>query len=248
MHGGFEAGATFGDDYLHLSDGYLSDDESDAEAAEIAGLLALAPGARLLDAACGHGRIANRLAMGGFAVVGVDTNADFLARAHRDAATAGAPARYVLGDLRSLPLGPAFDAVVCWYTSFGYFDDAANRRVLSEFRRVLRPGGVLLVGTLHHDGFVRHFTEAPDATVLEVGDDLMVDVSRFDPVLGRVDTDRTVVRGGQVRRSSHFVRLPTVPEWTDWLRQAGFARSHAAGPGGAPLELDTWTMVVLAWA
>lgn len=44
-----------------------------------------------------------------------------------------------------MPSGP-FDAVVCWFTSFGYFDDDDNRKVLDEFAQVLRPGGRLLMG------------------------------------------------------------------------------------------------------
>jgi ubiquinone/menaquinone biosynthesis C-methylase UbiE len=42
--------------------------------------------------------------------------------------------------------------VICWFTSFGYFDDDDNRNVLSEFARVLGPGGRLLIETIHHDG------------------------------------------------------------------------------------------------
>jgi hypothetical protein len=34
--------------------------------------------------------------------------------------------------------------VVSWFTSFGYFDDTDNRRVLHEAHRVLRPAGSLL--------------------------------------------------------------------------------------------------------
>ena len=198
----------------------------------------------MLDAPCGHGRIANGLANTGRTVVGVDQSAEFLARARREA---GAAARYLLGDLRSLPVDGPFDAAVCWFTSFGYFDDdAENRRVLAEFSRVLAPGGALLIETLHHDGVVRHFTAAPDTTVTEVGDDLLIDRHEFDPHHGWIETDRTVVHAGEVRRSHHFVRLPTVPEWRVWLADAGFTEVEVTEPDGAPLTLDSWRMAVVA--
>lgn len=69
----------------------------------------------------------------------------------------------ISGDLRELPVDGPFDAALRWFTSFGYFDDDDNRKVLSEYRRVLRPGGRLLIETQHRDEFVRRFTPTPSA-------------------------------------------------------------------------------------
>jgi len=244
----FDFEATFGDDYLHFHAGILTDHRSNQEAAEIAGLLDLAPGAKVLDAPCGHGRIANRLAAAGIEVVGIDASAPFVDLARGDARARSVEVRYEVGDLRHLPVAGYFDAAVCWFNSFGYFEDDENRAVLAEFRRVLRPGGRLLLETLHHDGFIRHFTAAPDATVVEADGDTMVDVTDFDVDSGRLVTRRTVFRGASVRRSSHFVRLPTVPEWRSWLAGAGFSASSFTDRGGTPLTLDSWRLVVLATA
>ena len=134
--------------------------------------------------------------------------------------------------MRQLPVPGPFDAVVCWFTSFGYYDDDDCRRVLAEFHRVLRPGGTVLIETMHHDGVVRHYTGTPDATVEWRGDDAQVDVSRFDPLTGRMVTDRTVYRGGEVRRSSHFIRLPTPPEWTQLARRGRIQRRAVHGRRG----------------
>jgi SAM-dependent methyltransferase len=244
----FDAAAAFGDDYLYFTLPYIDDERSDHEAAEVIGLLQLSPGTRVLDAPCGHGRIANRLSAAGMDVVGVDISSDFLLAAREDAASRGAGARYQRGDLRALPVGGPFDAVVCWFNSFGYFDDEGNRAVLSEFHRVLRPQGRLLIDTLHHDGVVRHFTAAPDATVTSArdGEDLMVDAATFDPVLGRIEVNRTCVRDGTVRRSAYVLRMPTLPEWQSWLTSAGFGHIRLLGPSGGSPTLDTWQLRVLA--
>jgi ubiquinone/menaquinone biosynthesis C-methylase UbiE len=161
---------------------------------------------------------------------------------------AGGSLHYAVGDVRALPVDGPYDAVVCWYTSFGYYDDDDCRRVLAEFHRVLRPGGTLLIETMHHDGAVRHFTAAPDAVVVTRGDDAQVDLSRFNPVTGRMETDRTVHRDGQVRRTSHAIRLPTPPEWVAWLTAAGFGDVTFSSGDGGSLELDSWVMVVQAKA
>ena len=106
---------------------------------------------------------------------------------------------YLEGDIRALPVDGPFDAVVCWLNSFGYYDDADCHRVLREFHRVLAEGGKVAIDTMHHDGGVRHFTPAPDAVVVQRGDDTMVEVSTFDSVSGRMLIQRTVHRAGALR-------------------------------------------------
>jgi SAM-dependent methyltransferase len=244
----FDVEATFGDDYLYFYAESTDEGHSDDDAAEIVGRLDLPPGSRILDAPCGPGRIARRLASAGLDVTGVDLSAPFVALAQAEPGPPGGLITYVQGDLRQLPVPGPFDAVVCWFTSFGYYDDADCRRVLEEFHRVLRPGGTVLIETMHHDGVVRHFTAEPDATVIQRGDDAQVDVSRFDPLTGRLVTERTVYRDGVVRQSSHYIRLPTPPEWTTWLEGAGFRDVRCTAGGGGALEVDSWVMVVEATA
>lgn len=242
----FDAAETFNDDYLWFYEPTLDAERNRRETDEIVATLNLAPGSKILDAPCGHGRISNLLALHGFRVTGVDLTDLFLDRARQDAKHLGADVQFQQGDLRNLPVSGPFDAAICWSTSFGYFDDTDNRKVLDEFARVLRPGGHLLIETMHHDGFVRGFTNAPAANVTERGDDMVTDVSTFDPTTGRVETDRTVRRGGDVRRSHHSVRLPTITELDVWLSDAGFTARTFSDRAGLPLRLDSWRLVVIA--
>jgi ubiquinone/menaquinone biosynthesis C-methylase UbiE len=246
----FDMVGTFGDDYLYFYEDSIDDAHSDADTAEILGLLGLPAGARILDAPCGHGRIARRLAAAGMAVTGVDLTPAYLEQARADPQLGPDDAvTYLEGDIRALPVDGPFDAVVCWLNSFGYYDDADCHRVLREFRRVLREGGKVAIDTMHHDGGVRHFTPAPDAVVVQRGDDTMVEVSTFDSVSGRMVIQRTVHRDGSpARRAEYFVRLPTPPEWVVWLEAAGFHDVEFRAGGGGPLELDSWELVVTAVA
>jgi SAM-dependent methyltransferase len=240
----FDFEDVFGDDYLHFYAGHLTDELNDREADEIVSLLGLGDGEKVLDAPCGHGRISNRLARRGMDVVGVDASTRFLEIARE----AGTDADYRVGDLRQLPVKGPFDAVISWFTSFGYFDDDENRHVLAEYRRVLRPGGRLLLETQNHDEFVRRFTPAPFSRQLQVDDDLMIDTSEFDCVTGRIETDRVIVRDGRVRRMHFSVRFPTIPELRIWLADAGFAASvFRARDGGVP-AIDRPRLVVVATA
>ena len=101
---------------------------------------------------------------------------------------------------------------------------------------------------MHHDGGVRHFTPAPDAVVVQRGDDTMVELSTFDPVRGRMVIGAPCiepVRSGTLPTSSGS---PPRPSGSSWLEHAGFHDVRFQAGGGGPLELDSWELVVVATA
>lgn len=242
----FNREETFGDDYLYFYSGFLAEDRTTADVERIIESLDLVPGDKVLDAPCGHGRIANQLAGRGFEVTGVDATPEFIDIAREDSAERKLDVDYRVGDLRSLGIDGPFDAVICWFTSFGYFDDSGNQDVLDEFARVLRPGGKLGIEMMHHDGFVRRFAPAPFASTTFRDENVMIDTSMFDPVTGRIQTDRVVYRDGEVRKSHHQVRLPTIPEFEQWLAAAGFVDMKSFGDDRSPPTIDDMRVVVVA--
>src|SRR3954447_7064995 len=78
---------------------------------------------RVLDLACGTGRVALALAAAGHRVTGVDAAPAMLALAQAKAAAAGQSVRLVTAHLQALP-GPEmlgqFNLAVCAINSFGY--------------------------------------------------------------------------------------------------------------------------------
>ena len=135
----------FDEDYLYFYEELLTPERTAGEVDLVWKLLELEPGLELLDLACGHGRIANPLAERGVRVTGLDATPLFLELARADAAERGVEVEYVEGDMRSIPWTERFDRVLYWFTSFGYFGDEENRRVLAEAYRALEPGGLLAV-------------------------------------------------------------------------------------------------------
>ncbi|MFF8385348.1 class I SAM-dependent methyltransferase [Streptomyces kanasensis] len=124
----------------------------------------LGPGAHdVLDCACGIGTQALGLAARGHRVTGTDLSPVAAARAAREAAARGLALTTAAADMRALPLRDgAFDVVLCADNSLPHLltvDDV--RTALAEMRRVLRPGGLLLVTTRPYDELRR---ERPLAT------------------------------------------------------------------------------------
>jgi SAM-dependent methyltransferase len=208
------------------------------------GLLDLEPGMRVLDLACGHGTLAVALAGRGCRVTGLDSSVVFLDRARRDAP---ASVEFLAGDMRRLPPDwtGRFDRVVNWSTAFGYFDDATNRTVLAEIVRVLRPAGRLAMDL---DNLIRFLTSYTPSRITASRDngDMLVDRHHLDPLTGRFQVERTVVRDGRVRRLTFLKRLFAYPEIRDWCTAAGFTTVAGYGEDGRPLTADHHRMVVTA--
>ena len=103
-------------------------------------------GQTLLDAGCGEGYLSRLLARRGARVVGVDRSRALIRSAAEHAPRTGT-ARFVLADIRALPLPSGrFDGVVCNHSLNEMRDP---RPALSEFARVLQPAGKLIVLMLH---------------------------------------------------------------------------------------------------
>ena len=246
--GVFDFDEVFGDDYLHFYDAFLSAERTDQEAAFLVQLLALDQGARVLDIPCGHGRISQRLARAGYQVTGVDSNQRFLELARRSSEGV----EYIQADMRTYePEQGGFDAVVNWFTSFGYFDDATDRGLLGRWRRALKEGGKLVID---HQNRQRLFAvlaaaDGSAAILTERGDDLMIDRTTFDIDSARSNTDRITVRDGRVKRYHYSVRTFAFNELRDWLSEAGFSSVSAFGNyRGDPFSHESRRMIVVATA
>ncbi|MBB5954315.1 SAM-dependent methyltransferase [Saccharothrix tamanrassetensis] len=113
---------------------------------EIASAVRPGPGGRLVDVACGRGGpgmwVARRV---GATLCGVDGSPVAVASAsrRRDAFGLGSTARFVVGDLADTGLDKGMaDAVMC-VDAFQFTED--RDRAARELRRVLRPGGRLVL-------------------------------------------------------------------------------------------------------
>jgi SAM-dependent methyltransferase len=135
------------------ADGLAGRTRPEWDAQIVAALVELLPaGARVLDAACGYGRIALPLARAGYDVDGLDHSETLLEAARQAADAARSPARFTLGSLTRLPYeSSSFDVAICLWSSFHeLLEPDAQTQAIRELSRVLRTGGFgLIEGALY---------------------------------------------------------------------------------------------------
>lgn len=104
---------------------------------------------RILEPACGSGRLLESLAARGHVVHGFDLNKHQVAFAKKRLKSRGLRARVWLDRLQDfqVPKGARYDVAHCFVSTFKYIDTEAG--AVSALRRMaasLRPGGLLLLG------------------------------------------------------------------------------------------------------
>ncbi len=240
----FDLGAVFEvDDYMCFYGDDLTDERSEAEVAALVELLELDSPKKILDLACGFGRHANRLAALGHAVTGIDLTPGFLEIARAQAAAMGVNIDYRQGDMRQIDFRKEFDVVLLLFTSFGYFEDDENVRVMEAIAQALKPGGLLRFDIANRDVVVKNL---PTAEVVDKGADLMINRLSFDTLTGRFHNRRIVIRDG-VRKDKPFsIRLYNATEIRDLLNRAGLKVHKMVGYSGQPLSGDSRGMVIVA--
>lgn len=132
---------------------------AEGDAAGIAAALALPKGASILDLGCGPGAHAQAFAALGYVVSGVDRTRRLLDRAKDGCEARRLSVEWIEADMRTFRRPGGFDVVCSLYTSFGYFDDPGNRRVLENVLASLRPGGLLLLDVSGRETVARHWRE-----------------------------------------------------------------------------------------
>lgn len=251
----------FEGDWLELAVGH---DErlTRAEVDFLVEKLELAPGARVLDLACGHGRHVTELAARGFRVTGVDISAPALAIARDRAAEMGLEADLVRLDMRDLHVDGEFDGVCNFASAFGYHPrEQDDQEVLRRVARCLVGGGRFLIETMNAQWLLRNFAPRAERT-LDSGT-RVVEKRSYDPATGRSSATWILTRpdGGR-SEMRHSMRIYTCPELCELLARAGLevdgvwggvdgrahgverrrlvirARKPGGGRGGAPPSRD----------
>jgi D-alanine-D-alanine ligase len=237
----------FGDEWLRSIALHIPAERTTREVDFVVEALALEPGARVLDLACGHGRHSLELARRGYRVTGLDLSEPSLAIARQAASQASLDVEFIHGDMREIPFTGEFDAVINLFTAFGYLEnEAEDQRVLDSVARALKPEGGFLIDTINALWLFRHF-EPHGWQELEDGT-LLLEDRRYNPLTGRNEVTWQLIHpDGTRHQQSHSLRLYTLVELATMLCRASLRVEATWGDfEGAEYGLDTRRMIVLA--
>ncbi|MEI8032524.1 MAG: class I SAM-dependent methyltransferase [Chlorobiaceae bacterium] len=179
-----------------------------------------------LDIACGAGRHALELARLGCTVTANDLSPFLLEEARREADALGLSLTFTCHDMRAVFYQERFDLVVQLFTSFGYFEDRNDDRlVLQNAHAALKKGGWYALDLINPDHLLRNLVARSERTSGDL----------------RVLEERTI-QGDRVRKSitiaspsgeevafTESVRIYGKEEILEMLADAGFTVKTIAG-------------------
>ena len=227
-------------DYLRVYP-HRNDEEARRQVDFLVDRLDVPSSCEVLDLGCGDGRHSLELARRGFRVTGLDLSEELLERARRRTADEGLDITFMRGDMRDPPADRAFDLVVNFFTSFGYFrEDGENARVLEAISRALRPGGRFLMDYLNRAYVISTLVPSDRRTV----EGMEVEQRRWitgDPSKAgghvRINKQVRIREGGAERSYDESVRMYTLDELEAMMDRTGLRVTQTFGDfDGCPIS------------
>lgn len=190
--------------------------------------LSLQKESRILDLACGYGRHAIALAPRGYEIVGLDLSMTLLQRALSDAQRRNLLIKFVHGDMRSMNFNEIFDGAYLWQTSFGYFDDVTNFKVLQGVARALKQGGRFVMDVVNRDYVI---AEVPGRCWWEGHECIFLEEFDFDFTASVLHTKRSFIYedGSPPLEQNSYVRLYGLHELLQLFKSAGLRVLDVSG-------------------
>jgi 2-polyprenyl-3-methyl-5-hydroxy-6-metoxy-1,4-benzoquinol methylase len=208
------------------------------------------PKGKVLDLACGSGRLSLIMSRLKFEVTALDLKEDLFHQAEQKAIQEGLKINFMQGDMRDIPFEQKFDFVLNFNHSFGYFsDERDNFKTLKEIYKCLKSGGKLLMDLSNFTSLIRDFEKLN--RIWSNHDQQFVLLHRtFDPLTGRLDTKIKIINEKLKEFPENYVtsvRYYSYPELKYMLLDAGFKIEQVFGNyDGKPYVMESPRMIIYA--
>lgn len=226
---------------------YSNRDEEEAD--RLAGLLTqilpLREYPEIMDMGCGRGRHSINLGRRGYTVTGIDLSEEAITKARSKALNEELRSvSFAVADMREL-FPDTFDAVINLFTSFGYFEnDRENKLVIQNVAGMLRERGIFVIDYLNAHKARQELVEQEDGRL-----------GKYEYVINRqISGDDTIVKKisfsqagyGKTHDFEERVKLYDLSWFEESFKEAGFVAEHVYGNySGAPFNRKTSSRLLI---
>jgi len=154
--------------------------------------------------------------------MGTDLSPRFIEMAKQSAQLNSLPnAEFLVADMRETFFINRFDGAYSYFTSFGYFDDSGNQRVLESVAKSLIKGRMFLLETVNRDWTIHKVENQPRRWDEIEPDFFLLEDTSFNAHTSRIHTKRIIFEKGQRRTVEYDIKLYTHAELEDMLEEVG---------------------------
>ncbi len=205
---------------------YEPEERNKRESEFIVKALGLHEGSKILDVGCGYARHAVYLAKFGYKIVGIDLSSFLLEKARERCKNFGVELELFEIDMRSMEFENEFDGAYLFYTTYGYFSDEENFKVLKNIYRALKQNRRILIDIWNKTYTYAKFYNARGKIIRTwyyAGKYLVLEEIELDLMNDRLNSKRIFFKGSEQAETKTFsVRLYSLKELNDMLTRIGF--------------------------
>ena len=215
------------------------------EVEQIVSLLKLQPGMRICDLCCGSGRHSLELTRRGYCVTGVDRTSLYIEQSKKKANEQGLNIRFVQDDMRSFCKPNAFDAVINIFTSFGYFEEATDDKlVLQNIYKSLKEDGRFLIDVIGKEVLARIFQER---RWYEEDGVIVLEESKLSEDWSLIENRWIIISDDRQDEFRFSLRLYSASQLSELLKSCGFGKVEIYGDlSGSPYDQTAKRLIVVA--
>jgi len=184
-------------------------------------LLELEEGDKILDQCCGIGRHSIELARRGYDVTGIDLTGAYLEEAREKSEKEGLEIEFIKADMREFKRKEFYDAVINFFTSFGYSRyEEENRKVLQNAYSSLKLGGKFLLDVMGKEVLDGVYTESDK---WRLDDGYFLEKRKIRDDLDMLESAWKLIKDdGEVHEHKFMYKLFTKEKLENMLRDVGF--------------------------
>lgn len=228
----------------------MYDDNLWAEAPDVADyvckIAGLKKGSKVLDAACGIGRISVELAERGLDVTGVDITSSVLEAAKDMAESQKLKIDFIQQDLRDFCIKDYFDCAINLYTSFGYCDSKEDDyKILKNIALSLKKDGIFIMECVSRETAIMYFTKGEQFE--RAGFTVNTEFSVKGAWEGLCSKWILTDKDNRKIEHEYTQRLYSAPQLRDKLLECGFTSAQVYGDFDySPYNENARTMIIVA--